>query len=195
MPSPLSLLSGFLLKGPRYLKEAAFVEAEQSTVSIGNISVANGVGETVFLSDFNGQVLLIVNTASKCGFTPQYKGLSDLHRQYSERGFSVLAFPSNDFGGQEPLDDVENLKFCTRVFDVPFPLFSKTHAHGKNISPLFQCLTDESPRSISGPIRWNFNKFLIDRQGRIRGRFGTRISPFDTVLTDAIERLLEESIP
>jgi len=192
MPTPFSLLSGFLIKGPRYLKESVFIDTEQSATSIGGIAVLNGAGERVSLSDYSGQVLLIVNTASKCGFTPQYRGLSELHRKYVGRGFSVLAFPSNDFGGQEPLTDTENLAFCERKFDVPFPLFAKSHAHGKDISPLFRLLTRESPKAISGPIRWNFNKFLIDRQGRIRGRFGTRIDPDNTALDAAIVQLLDE---
>ena len=195
MPTSFSLVSGFLLKGPRFLKETSFIDENQSSASVSDLAVMSGAGEKVALSDYLGRVLLIVNTASKCGFTPQYKGLSNLHRQYTARGFSVLAFPSNDFGGQEPLSDAENSAFCSRQFNVPFPLFAKTHAHGKSISPLFYRLTCESPESISGPIRWNFNKFLIDRKGRIRGRFGTRISPEDAFLNNAIVTLLDEIEP
>ena len=195
MPTPFSLLSGFLLKGPRFLKESALIDRDKSTAAITDLTVVNGGGENVSLSDYRGQVLLIVNTASKCGFTPQYKVLTALHQDYAERGFSVLAFPSNDFGGQEPLSDKENAEFCDRKFAIPFPLFSKSHAHGKHISPLFHRLTVDSPKPISGPIRWNFNKFLIDKQGRIRGRFGTRISPKDASVVAAIEQLLDESEP
>jgi glutathione peroxidase len=140
------------------------------------------------LSDYAGKVLLIVNTASRCGFTPQYAGLAALHRRFQGRGFSVLAFPSNDFMGQEPGSDEEIRAFCMTRYATPFPLFSKIRVKGKGIHPLYRYLTRESAHP--GPVSWNFNKFLIGPDGRVAARFGSRTVPESPDLVAAVERLL-----
>ncbi|MCB9799500.1 MAG: glutathione peroxidase [Candidatus Omnitrophica bacterium] len=145
-------------------------------------------GNLVELSSYSGKVLLIVNTASKCGFTPQYEGLEELYRQYHDRGFEILAFPSNDFRGQEPGTNAQIKEFCKLTYGVKFPLFSKITVKGNNIHPLYQYLTQESP--FPGAISWNFNKFLINRQGEVIARFESRTTPLSPEMTGQIEKLL-----
>ncbi len=146
-------------------------------------------GRPVRLVDFAGQVLLIVNTASRCGFTPQYAGLEALHRAFAGRGFSVLGFPCNQFGGQEPGDAAEIGQFCSTRFDVSFPMFAKVDVNGGDAHPLFRALKRER-RGLFGTeaIKWNFTKFLIDREGHAAGRFAPSVKP--ERLREAIERLL-----
>jgi glutathione peroxidase len=141
------------------------------------------------LSEFAGKVLLIVNVASKCGFTPQYKGLQALYTRYHERGFEVLGFPTNDFMHQEPGTDAEIKAFCSLTYGVTFPMFAKITVKGKDIHPLYAFLTDKKtdPR-FGGKITWNFNKFLVDRSGAIVGRFDSK----DEALGDKIPRMVEE---
>ncbi len=141
------------------------------------------------LSAYRGRVILIVNVASKCGFTKQYGGLEELHRKYKDRGLAVLGFPCNDFGGQEPGTEQEILSFCKTKYDVTFPLFAKLHAKGEQISPLYQWLTGEgSP--FPGEVRWNFEKFLISREGQLLARFPSRAAPDSAELLAAIEKAL-----
>ncbi len=150
---------------------------------------SKGTTPTLPLSEYKGKVLLIVNVASKCGFTKQYKGLEELHRKYKERGLAVLGFPSNDFGGQEPGTEAEIVKFCQTNFGVTFPVYAKLHAKGENISPLFEWLTGkESP--YPGEVRWNFEKFLVSRQGKLMARFPSKSAPDAPELIDAIEKEL-----
>jgi glutathione peroxidase len=154
-----------------------------------DIEVKAADGAQVSLSDYAGQVLLIVNTASKCGFTPQYADLEALQRRYGDRGFSVLAFPCNQFGGQEPGDAAEIATFCSTTYDVTFPVFAKVDVNGPNAAPLFEHLKAEAPGLFgSKGIKWNFTKFLMDRQGHAVSRFAPTTSPKD--LTGAIEALL-----
>jgi glutathione peroxidase-family protein len=143
------------------------------------------------LSEFAGKVLLIVNVASKCGSTPQYKGLQALYSRYKDRGFEILGFPANDFLRQEPGTDAEIKSFCTLTYGVTFPLFSKISVKGKSIHPLYAFLTEKetNPR-FAGKITWNFNKFLLDRQGNIIDRFDTKDEP----LGDKIPRVIEEML-
>jgi len=144
------------------------------------------------LDGFRGQVLLIVNTASKCGFTPQYAALETLHRTYRDRGFSVLGFPSNQFGAQEPGSADEIAAFCEERFGVTFPLFAKVDVNGPAAHPLYCFLKQERPGILgifgSGAIRWNFSKFLVDRHGGVTARYGSATRP--EKLAGAIERLL-----
>ncbi len=140
------------------------------------------------LKDYEGKVLLIVNTASKCGFTPQYEGLEKLYETYKDKGFVVLAFPSNDFLGQEPGSDVEIAQFCRLNYGVTFPVFKKSRVKGKDMNPLYRFLTKQS--GFDGDISWNFNKFLVDRKGRVVARFGSRTSPQDGDLVKAVEAAL-----
>lgn len=140
------------------------------------------------LKDYEGRVLLIVNTASKCGFTPQYEGLEKLYETYQDRGFLVLAFPSNDFLDQEPGSDAEIAQFCRLNYGVTFPVFAKSRVKGKDMNPLYRFLTERS--GFDGDISWNFNKFLVDRKGRVVARFGSRTAPQDAPLVQAVEAAL-----
>lgn len=129
-------------------------------------------GSTTSLAEFRGKVLLIVNTASECGFTPQYAGLESLYRQYREQGLAVLGFPCNQFGGQEPGSDAQIAEFCTTRFDVSFPLFAKVDVNGQNAHPLFVELKRQAPGLLgTEAIKWNFTKFLIGRDGMVRNRY------------------------
>jgi glutathione peroxidase len=145
---------------------------------------------TISLDAFRGHVLLIVNTASKCGFTPQYAGLEKLYRRYKERGFSVLGFPCNQFGDQEPGAEAEIGAFCERNFGVSFPLFAKIEVNGPHAHPLYQFLKQAKPGIFgTGRIQWNFTKFLVDRQGRVARRYAPSTKP--KALAAAIEGLLD----
>ena len=132
------------------------------------------------LADHAGQVLLIVNTASKCGFTPQYAGLEDLYRRYGPRGFVVLAFPCNQFGAQEPGDAAEIANFCSLTYDVTFPVFAKIDVNGDAADPLFERLKADAPGVMgTKAIKWNFTKFLVDRDGRTLRRYAPTTKPED----------------
>lgn len=146
-------------------------------------------GDTVSLADWQNKVLLIVNTASECGFTPQYKGLQELHDRYSSRGFAVLGFPCNQFGKQEPGDAAQIGSFCEKNFGVTFPMFAKVDVNGANAHPLFKFLTEEAPGVLGTEgIKWNFTKFLVDREGNVITRFGSVTKP--DALSKDIESLL-----
>jgi glutathione peroxidase len=134
-------------------------------------------GEEVPLTRFEGQVLVIVNTASACGFTPQYKGLEQLHRDFSPRGFAVLGFPCNQFGGQEPGDARQIEEFCTREYGVTFPMFAKIDVNGSKAHPLFDHLKNAKSGLLGPSIKWNFTKFLVDRSGAAVGRYAPTATP------------------
>ncbi|HEY8379069.1 MAG TPA: glutathione peroxidase [Nannocystis sp.] len=146
-------------------------------------------GAPCTLAAYRGQVLLIVNTASRCGLTPQYHGLEALHQKFKARGFSVLAFPCNDFGGQEPGSPEEIEQFCQTRFSVSFPLFEKVRAKGDK-SPLYRTLTEELPEGLRGEIRWNFTKFLVGRDGRVLRRFEPEVEPLAPEVVQAVEAAL-----
>jgi glutathione peroxidase len=145
-------------------------------------------GKPAALSTFAGKVLLIVNTASKCGFTPQYEGLEALHRKYADRGFEVLGFPCNQFGHQEPGDAAEIANFCSLTYDVSFPMMSKIEVNGPRAHPLYAWLKSEKGGLLGAGIKWNFTKFLIDREGQVAGRFAPTATPKS--LEGAIEAIL-----
>ncbi|WP_421705469.1 glutathione peroxidase [Alloalcanivorax xenomutans] len=135
-------------------------------------------GEERSLADFKGKVLLIVNTASKCGFTPQYKGLQVLYQRYKDRGLVVLGFPCNQFGHQEPGDEVEIGAFCEKNYGVDFPMFAKIDVNGSDAHPLYRYLKSEAPGLLgSEGIKWNFTKFLVDREGRVIRRYAPKDKP------------------
>lgn len=140
------------------------------------------------LSAYKGKALLIVNTASKCGFTPQYEGLESLYEKYRDRGFEVLGFPANNFMGQEPGSDAEIKTFCSTKYKTTFPLFSKISVKGKGIHPLYAFLTHDS--GFKGDISWNFNKFLVAPDGHVVARFGSNTEPLDKKLTAKLEEIL-----
>lgn len=146
-------------------------------------------GDELSLDTFRGTVLLIVNVASKCGFTPQYEGLEALYRKYAPRGFAVLGFPCNQFGGQEPGDAAEIAQFCSRTYDVTFPMFDKIDVNGTSAHPLYKFLKAEQTGVLgTEPIKWNFTKFLVDRQGHVIGRFAPTTKPSD--IEPEIEKFL-----
>ncbi|MDX9757775.1 MAG: glutathione peroxidase [Bacteroidota bacterium] len=147
-------------------------------------------GQDVSLGTHAGKVVLLVNTASKCGYTPQYASLEELSRRYADRGLRVLAFPANNFGAQEPGSNEQIKEFCATTYDVTFPLFAKISVKGDDIHPLYAWLTTESP--FPGDIRWNFTKFLIDRNGAVVARFETKTDPLDETVLQRIEELLSE---
>ena len=140
------------------------------------------------LSAYKGYTLLIVNVASKCGFTPQYKGLEALYEKYKARGFVILGFPANNFMGQEPGTDAQIKEFCSLNYGVTFPMFSKISVKGADIHPLYKYLTESS--EPAGPVSWNFNKFLIAPDGRIVGRWGSRTAPEDKEMNGKVEEAL-----
>jgi len=146
-------------------------------------------GEAASLADYRGKALLIVNTASECGLTPQYSGLEALQARYKDRGLVVLGFPCNDFGAQEPGDAEQIQSFCRTQFGVSFPMFEKVRAKGDK-SPLYQTLTEQLPEGLKGEIRWNFTKFLVDREGHVVKRFEPTVDPGAPEVTTAIEELL-----
>jgi glutathione peroxidase len=146
-------------------------------------------GEEISLGEFKEKVLLIVNTASKCGFTPQYKELQQLYDEYYPRGFEVLGFPCNQFGSQEPGTEDEIAAFCERNYGVTFPMFAKVDVNGENTHPLFKYLKSQAKGVLgSEAIKWNFTKFLVDRNGQVVGRFASNVSPLK--LKAEIEKLL-----
>lgn len=150
-------------------------------------------GRDVSLSEYKGKVLLIVNVASKCGFTPQYAGLQKLYETYRDKGFAVLGFPANNFLSQEPGSNAEIKAFCTKNYGVTFPMFAKISVKGKNIHPLYEYLTNKKNNpAYGGAITWNFNKFLIGRDGKILNRFGSRTTPEDSELIQAVEKALAD---
>ncbi|MCX6017969.1 MAG: glutathione peroxidase [Chloroflexi bacterium] len=156
------------------------------SLSINDIQVTDKNGKVRTMSEFSGSVLLIVNVASQCGLTPQYSGLEALNRAYAAQGLKVVGFPCNDFGAQEPgtLDEIQ--QFCETRFSVTFELFDKVHAKGEK-SPLYERLTQYAP---AGDVTWNFEKFLVDRNGTVIGRFSPRVEPQATELVGAIEAAL-----
>ncbi|MCB1172648.1 MAG: glutathione peroxidase [Leptospiraceae bacterium] len=146
-------------------------------------------GQMQSMADYKGQVLLVVNTASKCGFTPQYDGLQDLYQKYRDQGFQVLGFPCNQFGSQEPGDASEIQSFCSLNFNVSFPLFAKVDVNGEKAHAMYTWLKERKPGALgTKSIKWNFTKFLIDRQGQVVKRYSPDTKP-DSIASD-IETLL-----
>jgi glutathione peroxidase len=160
--------------------------AESPCPSVLNHKFANLQDEPVSLCQFSGRVLLIVNTASECGYTPQYEGLEKLYRRYRDKGFAVLGFPANDFGGQEPGSNQQIAQFCRLNYGVTFPMFAKTSVVGTNGNPLFHELAAKTGK----PPRWNFHKYLLSRAGQPVAAFESAIAPEDARMTLQIEKLL-----
>jgi glutathione peroxidase len=156
--------------------------------TLGDFKATAIDGTETDLATYEGRVVLVVNTASQCGFTPQYQGLQELQDTYGERGFTVLGFPCDQFGGQEPGSDEEIASFCERSFGVDFPLFAKVDVNGDEAHPLFAWLRKEKSGLLGGAIKWNFTKFLIGRDGAVVDRFGPTTKP-ERIGAD-IERLL-----
>jgi glutathione peroxidase len=157
------------------------------SISISDVTVETAKGESRSLSDYKGNVLLIVNVASKCGLTPQYEQLEALNRTYAERGLRVLGFPCNDFMGQEPGTIEEIQQFCSTKYDVTFDLFNKIHVKGSEQAPLYAKLTKTEP---AGDVSWNFEKFLVNKEGVVVGRFSPKTKPNAPEVISAIEHEL-----
>lgn len=165
--------------------------ASATSPSIFDFKMRDIDGKEVKLKKYKGNVLLVVNTASKCGYTPQYESLEAIYEKYRDRGFFVLGFPANNFGGGEPGTDAEIKEFCTAKYKVTFPMFGKISVKGADIDPLYAYLTDLKINPVhGGDISWNFNKFLIDRKGTIVGRFSSKQKPDSEAVTAAIEEAL-----
>ena len=156
--------------------------------SLYDFSARTLAGHDVSMKQFEGEVLLIVNTASACGFTPQYKGLQKIHEQYAPRGFAVLSFPCNQFGGQEPGDASQIAAFCEKDYGVSFLMFDKVDVNGTHAHPLYNFLKSEKSGLLGSAIKWNFTKFLVDRAGQVVGRFAPTTTPES--LKEKIEALL-----
>lgn len=158
-----------------------------------NFKMKNILGEEVFLGDYQGNVLLVVNVASKCGLTPQYEGLQRLHETYKDKGLKILAFPANNFGAQEPGAEAEILEFCSTRYRVTFDLFSKVSVKGEDQCDLYKFLTDPATNGdFAGEIQWNFQKYLIDRKGRVVAKFEPKVTPEDPKVIEALEKALAE---
>lgn len=159
------------------------------TKTVYDFTAKNIAGNDVSLSDWRDKTLLVVNVASQCGLTPQYKGLEALHRKFKDRGFEVLGFPCNQFGGQEPSSEQEIAKFCDLNFNISFPLFAKIEVNGPDAHPLFVFLKKERPGILgSEAIKWNFTKFLVDKSGHVVKRF----APTDT--PESLEKVIETQL-
>jgi glutathione peroxidase len=172
-----------------------FAQAEErgvlmaaKTATLYDFTMNDIDGKPINLGDYKGKVLLLVNTASLCGNTPQYTDLERVYEQYQNEGFEVLAFPANNFGQQEPGTDSEIKGFCLTKYSVSFPLFSKISVKGPDKHPLYQYLTEQSP--FPGEVEWNFQKYLVDRSGRVVGRFHHRTKPLAPEIVNEIERVL-----
>lgn len=149
-------------------------------------------GKSAPLADYRGKVVLIVNVASRCGYTPQYTGLEKIYEKYKDRGFVILGFPANNFGEQEPGTNEEIKTFCSSKYQVTFPMYAKVSVKGADATPLYQFLTDKkSNPATGGEIEWNFTKFLVDRNGKVIARFEPAIEPESADVTGAIEKALK----
>lgn len=182
---------GFLLCIVSLAATPAVAESDAAPASLLDLEARRLSGPVEALDRYRGEVLLVVNTASRCGFTPQYEGLQSLYERYHERGFTVLGFPSNDFREQEPGTDAEIGAFCEANYGVAFPMYSKVRVQGDDAHPVYAYLTSQ-PAPIGGPVEWNFQKYLVDREGRVVQRFSPRTEPEAPEVVAAIESLLGE---
>ena len=195
-PTVIARIAPFVLAALASALCAAMASAQEPAKadSVLKFTAKDIDGKPVDLARYKGEVLLIVNTASKCGNTPQYKGLETLFEKYKPKGFEVLAFPANEFGKQEPGSNADIKTFCSTTYDVTFPLFSKVVVKGKGIDPLFEYLTSpETDPEFAGEIGWNFAKFLVNRKGKVIARFKPGENPESPKIVAAIEAALAEA--
>jgi glutathione peroxidase len=190
----LASLSGFAaLLALAPLSVVSADDAAKKPTSVLDFQVKDIDGKDVSLSSYQGKVLMIVNTASQCGLTPQYKDLEAIYEKYKGQGFEILAFPANEFGSQEPGSNEEIKTFCSTKYHVSFPLFSKIVVKGKGIHPLYDYLTGEATNAkFAGPIPWNFTKFVVNRKGEVIARFQPKEKPSTETVTSTIEKALAE---
>lgn len=181
----LSVIKAVAIKEERRSPEAA-------PTSIYDFTMNDIDGKPVKLDAYKGKVVMLVNVASKCGYTSQYEGLQKIYTQYKDRGFVILGFPANNFMGQEPGTNEEIKQFCSLKYGVSFPMFAKISVKGEDKHPLYQFLTDTNTNpQFAGEIPWNFNKFLVDKSGRIVARFSHKETPESEAITQAIEKALQ----
>jgi len=171
---------------------AAVAAVGYAAQSVYDFTPSSIDGQPSPLSAWKGKVLLLVNVASKCGFTPQYKGLESTYETYKDRGLVIVGFPANNFGGQEPGSNEEIKTFCSRTYNVQFPMMSKISVKGEDQAPLYGFLTKEANPAVAGDIKWNFTKFLVDRQGKVVARFESAVTPDSPEVKAAIEKALQE---
>lgn len=187
----MASLAAVVIGAPFSVVSAA--DPAKKPTSVLDFHVKDIEGKDVDLASYKGKVLLIVNTASQCGLTPQYKDLEAIYEKYKDQGFTILAFPANEFGKQEPGTNEEIKEFCSTKYKVSFPLFSKIVVKGAGIDPLFDFLTSESTNpKFAGEIKWNFNKFLVNRKGEVIARFEPREKPNTEAAISAIEKALSD---
>lgn len=188
----VSFLSLFAL-GVHSPAETPSKESATVNKNIYDFKMKDIDGKEIPLKHFKGKVVMVVNVASHCGYTPQYEQLEAIYKKYKHQGLVILGFPANNFHGQEPGTNEEIKTFCTSKFGVTFPMFAKISVKGEDIDPLYQYLTskDDDPQ-FAGDITWNFNKFLIDKHGNIIDRFDSKIKPDDETVTSALESALKE---
>jgi len=183
------ILSGSLITGfPSVQAASEGLRMAGKTTTLYDFTMDDIDGKPVNLSQYKGKVLLVVNTASFCGNTPQYTDLETIYEQYRDKGFEILAFPANNFGQQEPGTNAEIKGFCLTKYSVSFPLFSKISVKGSDKHPLYQYLTEQSP--FPGEVEWNFQKYLVDRSGNVVGRFHHRTKPLSPEIVKEVERVL-----
>lgn len=175
-------------------KPATPAATEEAPVDIFGFTPNLITGAPDRLENYRGEVILIVNVASKCGMTPQYKELQELFAARQKDGFVILAFPANNFMGQEPGTNEEIAEFCTKEYGVTFPVYEKISVKGEDIHPLYAMLT-ALPEPVGGEIKWNFDKFLVNREGQVVARFGPRTKPSDAEFMKAVDRLIAEPAP
>ena len=173
----------FVILAMLTMKDASAEEAKLYHFNVDAID-----GKSVPLAGYKGKALLIVNTASRCGFTPQYDGLESLYKTYKDKGLEILGFPANNFMHQEPGSNEEIKKFCSLKYNVTFPMFSKISVKGKDMHPLYRYLTEES--GFKGEVSWNFNKFLVSPEGEVVARYGSRVEPQSKELVEKLESVL-----
>jgi glutathione peroxidase len=172
---------------------ASVTVAAGSVASLHDLSAKDIMGADQKLATYKGKVVLVVNTASQCGYTPQYEGLEKLHEQTKDKGFAVIGFPSNDFGGQEPDNEAKIATFCKTQYGVTFPMFSKVKTKGDGAHPVYQFLAQAGPPGASfGAPKWNFHKYLVGKDGKVRAAFGSSTTPESAELKTAIEAALRD---
>jgi glutathione peroxidase len=189
----LSVLLLAMLAGGFVFPHISTLSVSAKNKTVLDFKMKNIDGKDVKLKKYKGDVLLIVNTASKCGYTPQYEGLQAIYTKYQSQGFMVLGFPANNFGGQEPGTETEIKEFCESKYKVTFPMFAKISVKGEDQHPLYNFLTaKETNPKFAGDISWNFNKFLVNRKGEVVARFSSKDKPDGDAVTQAIEKYLKE---
>lgn len=163
-----------------------------SAANIYDYTLPSIDGQPLPLSTFKGKVVLVVNVASRCGYTPQYAGLEALYEKYKDQGFVIVGFPANNFGAQEPGTNQEIKTFCSSKYNVKFPMYAKVSVKGDDTTPLYQYLTTKTEKPISGEIKWNFTKFLVDKNGNVVQRFEPEVTPESKDVVSAVEKLLKQ---